>query len=106
MADETLASLAAKIRAREISPVEATEACLARIESLGPSPTTGATPARRAKAAPSPAPSENGQAFLALIVEVPLHLPTNDSVPINDFFAGEKVPFAMKCSPVPPSGGM
>ena len=36
MADETLASLAAKIRAREISPVEATEACLARIESVGP----------------------------------------------------------------------
>jgi aspartyl-tRNA(Asn)/glutamyl-tRNA(Gln) amidotransferase subunit A len=36
VADETLASLAAKIRAREISPVEATEACLARIESLGP----------------------------------------------------------------------
>ena len=36
MADETLAGLAAKIRAREISPVEATEACLARIETLGP----------------------------------------------------------------------
>ena len=36
MTDETLAALAAKIRAREISPVEATEACLARIETLGP----------------------------------------------------------------------
>ena len=60
----------------------------------------------RVRASPSPAPSENGQAFLALIIEVPLHLPTNDSVPVNDFFAGEKVPFAMKCSPVPPSGGM
>ena len=36
MADETLAALAAKIRAREISPVEVTEACLARIETLGP----------------------------------------------------------------------
>ena len=36
MADETLAALAARIRAREISPVEATEACLARIETLGP----------------------------------------------------------------------
>lgn len=36
MTDETLTGLAAKIRAREISPVEATEACLARIESLGP----------------------------------------------------------------------
>jgi aspartyl-tRNA(Asn)/glutamyl-tRNA(Gln) amidotransferase subunit A len=34
VADETRL-LAAKIRAREISPVEATEACLARIESLG-----------------------------------------------------------------------
>jgi aspartyl-tRNA(Asn)/glutamyl-tRNA(Gln) amidotransferase subunit A len=34
--DETLAALAAKIRAREISPVEATEACLARIEKLDP----------------------------------------------------------------------
>ena len=36
MADETLATLAARIRAREISPVEVTEACLARIETLGP----------------------------------------------------------------------
>ena len=36
MADETLAALAAQIRAREISPVEVTEACLARIERLGP----------------------------------------------------------------------
>ena len=36
MADETLAALAARIRAREISPVEVTEACLARIEALGP----------------------------------------------------------------------
>jgi aspartyl-tRNA(Asn)/glutamyl-tRNA(Gln) amidotransferase subunit A len=36
VADETLAALAARIRAREISPVEATEACLARIETLGP----------------------------------------------------------------------
>ncbi len=36
MADETVATLAARIRAREISPVEATEACLARIEALGP----------------------------------------------------------------------
>ena len=36
MADETLAALAARIRAREISPVEVTEACLARIETLGP----------------------------------------------------------------------
>src|SRR4030095_14250386 len=35
-ARETLAALAARIRAREISPVEATEACLARIETLGP----------------------------------------------------------------------
>jgi aspartyl-tRNA(Asn)/glutamyl-tRNA(Gln) amidotransferase subunit A len=34
--DETLTALAAKIRTREISPLEATEACLARIESLGP----------------------------------------------------------------------
>jgi hypothetical protein len=42
---------------------------------------------------------------LALIVEVPLHLPTNDSVPVNDFFAGENVPLAVKYSPVPPSGG-
>jgi aspartyl-tRNA(Asn)/glutamyl-tRNA(Gln) amidotransferase subunit A len=33
---DTLAELAAKIRAREISPVEVTEACLARIETLGP----------------------------------------------------------------------
>jgi aspartyl-tRNA(Asn)/glutamyl-tRNA(Gln) amidotransferase subunit A len=32
---DTLAELAAKIRAREISPVEATEACLARIETVG-----------------------------------------------------------------------
>jgi aspartyl-tRNA(Asn)/glutamyl-tRNA(Gln) amidotransferase subunit A len=36
VADETLAALAARIRAREISPVEVTEACLARIETLGP----------------------------------------------------------------------
>ncbi len=36
MSDETLAALAARIRAREISPVEATEACLARIEAFGP----------------------------------------------------------------------
>ena len=36
MVEETLAALAARIRAREISPVEATEACLARIEALGP----------------------------------------------------------------------
>ncbi|HEX2500047.1 MAG TPA: amidase [Methylomirabilota bacterium] len=36
MVDETLAALAAGIRAREISPVEVTEACLARIETLGP----------------------------------------------------------------------
>ena len=36
MDDETLAAVAARIRAREISPVEATEACLARIETLGP----------------------------------------------------------------------
>ena len=36
MADETLAALAVRIRAREISPVELTEACLARIETLGP----------------------------------------------------------------------
>ncbi len=64
-------------------------------------------PARRVRgSAPHPVPSESGQAFLALIVEVPLHLPTNDSVPVNDFFAGEKVPFAVKYSPVPPSGGM
>jgi aspartyl-tRNA(Asn)/glutamyl-tRNA(Gln) amidotransferase subunit A len=34
--DDTLAGLAARIRAREISPVEATEACLARIERIGP----------------------------------------------------------------------
>jgi aspartyl-tRNA(Asn)/glutamyl-tRNA(Gln) amidotransferase subunit A len=34
--DETLTALAAKIRTREVSPVEATEACLARIEALGP----------------------------------------------------------------------
>jgi aspartyl-tRNA(Asn)/glutamyl-tRNA(Gln) amidotransferase subunit A len=33
---DTLAALAAKIRAREVSPVEVTEACLARIETLGP----------------------------------------------------------------------
>jgi hypothetical protein len=32
--------------------------------------------------------AENGQTFLALIVQVPLHLPTNESVPVNDFFAG------------------
>ncbi len=36
MSDETLAALAARIRAREISPVEATEACLSRIAALGP----------------------------------------------------------------------
>jgi aspartyl-tRNA(Asn)/glutamyl-tRNA(Gln) amidotransferase subunit A len=36
VADETLAALAARIRAREISPVEVTETCLARIETLGP----------------------------------------------------------------------
>jgi Asp-tRNA(Asn)/Glu-tRNA(Gln) amidotransferase A subunit family amidase len=36
VADETLAALAAKIRAREVSPVEVAEACLARIETLGP----------------------------------------------------------------------
>ena len=36
MVEEPLAALAARIRAREISPVEATEACLARIEALGP----------------------------------------------------------------------
>jgi aspartyl-tRNA(Asn)/glutamyl-tRNA(Gln) amidotransferase subunit A len=36
VSNETLAALAARIRAREISPVEATEACLARIEALGP----------------------------------------------------------------------
>jgi aspartyl-tRNA(Asn)/glutamyl-tRNA(Gln) amidotransferase subunit A len=35
VSDETLATLGAKIRAREISPVEVTEACLARIETLG-----------------------------------------------------------------------
>jgi aspartyl-tRNA(Asn)/glutamyl-tRNA(Gln) amidotransferase subunit A len=34
--DETIAALAAGIRAREISPVEVTETCLARIETLGP----------------------------------------------------------------------
>jgi aspartyl-tRNA(Asn)/glutamyl-tRNA(Gln) amidotransferase subunit A len=34
--DETLAALAARIRAREVSPVEATLACLARIEAHGP----------------------------------------------------------------------
>jgi aspartyl-tRNA(Asn)/glutamyl-tRNA(Gln) amidotransferase subunit A len=34
--DATLAGLAARIRAREISPLEATEECLARIETLGP----------------------------------------------------------------------
>jgi aspartyl-tRNA(Asn)/glutamyl-tRNA(Gln) amidotransferase subunit A len=34
--DETLASLAARIRAREVTPVEATEACLARIAAHGP----------------------------------------------------------------------
>jgi aspartyl-tRNA(Asn)/glutamyl-tRNA(Gln) amidotransferase subunit A len=36
VADDTLAAVAARIRAREISPVEVTEACLARIETLGP----------------------------------------------------------------------
>ena len=36
MTDETLTALAARIRAREVSPVEATEACLARIASIGP----------------------------------------------------------------------
>jgi len=36
VADETLAALATRIRAREISPVEVTETCLARIETLGP----------------------------------------------------------------------
>ena len=36
MTDETLASLAARIRAREVTPVEATEACLARIAAHGP----------------------------------------------------------------------
>jgi aspartyl-tRNA(Asn)/glutamyl-tRNA(Gln) amidotransferase subunit A len=34
--DETLAGLAARIRAREVSPLEATEACLDRIQSIGP----------------------------------------------------------------------
>jgi aspartyl-tRNA(Asn)/glutamyl-tRNA(Gln) amidotransferase subunit A len=34
--DETLTTLAARIRTREVSPVEATEACLARIEALQP----------------------------------------------------------------------
>jgi aspartyl-tRNA(Asn)/glutamyl-tRNA(Gln) amidotransferase subunit A len=34
--DETLAALAARIRAREASPVEVTEACLARIATVGP----------------------------------------------------------------------
>jgi aspartyl-tRNA(Asn)/glutamyl-tRNA(Gln) amidotransferase subunit A len=33
---DTLADLAAKIRAREVSPVEVTEACLARIETVEP----------------------------------------------------------------------
>ena len=51
-------------------------------------------------------PSENGQAFLALIVDVPRHMPTFDSVPVNDFVAGVNVPFAAKYSPLPPSGGM
>jgi aspartyl-tRNA(Asn)/glutamyl-tRNA(Gln) amidotransferase subunit A len=36
VADETLATLAARIRAREISPVEVTEICLARIDTIGP----------------------------------------------------------------------
>jgi aspartyl-tRNA(Asn)/glutamyl-tRNA(Gln) amidotransferase subunit A len=36
VADETLAALAAGIRAREVSPVEVTEACLARIAAVGP----------------------------------------------------------------------
>ena len=36
MTGEPLAALAARIRAREISPVDATEDCLARIETLGP----------------------------------------------------------------------
>ncbi len=36
MTDDTLAGLAARIRAREISPVEATEECLARIDAIGP----------------------------------------------------------------------
>jgi aspartyl-tRNA(Asn)/glutamyl-tRNA(Gln) amidotransferase subunit A len=36
VADETLAGLAQRIRAREISPVEATQACLARVEAIGP----------------------------------------------------------------------
>jgi aspartyl-tRNA(Asn)/glutamyl-tRNA(Gln) amidotransferase subunit A len=36
VADEPLAALAARIRARELSPVEVTEACLDRIEKLGP----------------------------------------------------------------------
>jgi aspartyl-tRNA(Asn)/glutamyl-tRNA(Gln) amidotransferase subunit A len=34
--DETLTALATRIRAREVSPVEATEACLSRIAALGP----------------------------------------------------------------------
>jgi aspartyl-tRNA(Asn)/glutamyl-tRNA(Gln) amidotransferase subunit A len=33
---DTLGELAGKIRAREVSPVEVTEACLARIETVGP----------------------------------------------------------------------
>jgi aspartyl-tRNA(Asn)/glutamyl-tRNA(Gln) amidotransferase subunit A len=34
--DEPLSTLAARVRAREVSPVEVTEACLARIERIGP----------------------------------------------------------------------
>ena len=45
-------------------------------------------------------------AFFALTADVPRHMPVNDSVPANDFVAAVKVPFAVKYSPVPPSGLM
>jgi hypothetical protein len=33
-------------------------------------------------------------------------LPTNDSFPVNDNVAGEKVPFAVMYAPVPSSGDL
>ena len=46
------------------------------------------------------------QAFLAFTVDVPWHLPTNPSFPLNDFVAAAYVSLAVKYSPVPPSGSM
>src|ERR671919_2796205 len=46
------------------------------------------------------------QTLVTRTVAVPLHLPTNESVPENVLVAGAKLPFATKYSPVPPSGLM